>query len=256
MTETASRVRPASEHIPRYDCNRLGRDFAVGDIHGQFSALKAALRLVDFQPATDRLFSVGDMIDRGPESHRVLEWLDKPWFFALMGNHEYMALRWASGNAMPLGYLEHGGEWLQEQPPSFQEELVERFSRLPLACEVETEQGLIGMVHADCPYDDWGGMYDSALHVSDLTDSRHTVADRCLWSADRYRYRYEGVVKGVRALVHGHVTLPRPKQLGNVFFIDTAQPDGTGFTLLQLDNLLAHGCTEPENRRTHAAADH
>lgn len=229
-------------HIRHHSRNRRGRDFAVGDIHGQFSALKAALRLVGFQPNTDRLFSVGDMVDRGPESHQVFEWLDKPWFFALMGNHEYMALRWADGNVMPVGYLEYGGDWLAEQSPSFQAELVTRFSQLPLACEVQTAQGLVGMVHADCPYDDWSEMYDSALSLSDLTDSRHSIADRCLWSPERYRHRYDGVVRGVRAVVHGHITLPKPNKLGNVFFIDTAQPDGTGFSLLELDSLNVYFC--------------
>jgi len=38
----------------------------------------------------DQLFSVGDLVDRGPESHRVLEWLARPWFFAICGNHDFM----------------------------------------------------------------------------------------------------------------------------------------------------------------------
>ena len=61
-----------------YQTNALGRDFAVGDIHGSFSALQTALDTIEFNSEVDRLFSVGDLVDRGPESHHVLEWLDKP----------------------------------------------------------------------------------------------------------------------------------------------------------------------------------
>jgi len=71
-----------------FERNTQGRDFAVGDIHGHFTRLQAALEAVDFAPEVDRLFSVGDVVDRGPESERVLDWLAQPWFFAVQGNHE------------------------------------------------------------------------------------------------------------------------------------------------------------------------
>lgn len=40
--------------------NIHGRDFVVGDIHGHFTRLEAALQQVDFDRSVDRLFSVGD----------------------------------------------------------------------------------------------------------------------------------------------------------------------------------------------------
>ena len=35
---------------------------------------------------------------------------------------------------------------------------VEALAALPLAMEVETAAGLVGLVHADCPFDDWRKM--------------------------------------------------------------------------------------------------
>jgi serine/threonine protein phosphatase 1 len=64
--------------LQRFARNTQGRDFAVGDIHGCFSKLDAALCQVRFSPVHDRLFAVGDLVDRGPESAQVLEWLDQP----------------------------------------------------------------------------------------------------------------------------------------------------------------------------------
>jgi serine/threonine protein phosphatase 1 len=59
--------------VQRFVLNATGRDFAVGDIHGCFSALEAALRHVGFSPDSDRLFSVGDLVDRGSESDQVVD---------------------------------------------------------------------------------------------------------------------------------------------------------------------------------------
>ena len=74
--------------LQRFERNRIGRDFAVGDIHGCFTALQIALDAIGFSPETDRLFCAGDLVDRGPGSHLVVDWLDKPWFFSTRGNHE------------------------------------------------------------------------------------------------------------------------------------------------------------------------
>ena len=67
----------------RMTANTRGRDLAVGDIHGHFERLQECLEAVEFDPAVDRLFSVGDLVDRGPASPQALEWLAKPWFSRL-----------------------------------------------------------------------------------------------------------------------------------------------------------------------------
>ena len=59
----------------RYPRNRTGRDFVVGDVHGMFSALRELLAVAGFDDRRDRLFSVGDLIDRGPDSRGSLDWL-------------------------------------------------------------------------------------------------------------------------------------------------------------------------------------
>ena len=61
--------------LQRFELNTAGRDFGVGDIHGYFTKLQAALDAIGFNPAVDRLFSVGDLVDRGPESAEVDTWL-------------------------------------------------------------------------------------------------------------------------------------------------------------------------------------
>ncbi|WP_291510963.1 metallophosphoesterase [Acidithiobacillus sp.] len=75
-----------------HPANRAGRDFIVGDLHGHPDALQILLDRVAFDEDTDRLFSVGDLVDRGPNSAKALDLLDEPWFHPVLGNHDAMLL--------------------------------------------------------------------------------------------------------------------------------------------------------------------
>jgi serine/threonine protein phosphatase 1 len=222
--------------IPRFSRNDAGRDFAVGDIHGCFSALTRALGVVRFDPVVDRLFSVGDLVDRGPESSHVMSWLESPWFHAICGNHDFMTWRSALGDPYPdVNHLAHGGEWLGLLPAAERQCIGERLSALPLAVEVETPLGIVGLVHADCPFDDWREM--QRVRWDELKPT-HPVAEYCLWSIERHARQYAGQVRNIRAVVHGHRTVPSAQVLGNVHFIDTGGwRRGGHFTLLDLHTL-------------------
>ena len=103
--------------LRHYSRNVTGKDYAVGDIHANFSKLQAALDTICFNPITDRLFSVGDLVDRGPESDEVLDWLAKPWFIPVRGNHEQMAIDFARGGLDAHLYNANGGGWNISNPP-------------------------------------------------------------------------------------------------------------------------------------------
>jgi serine/threonine protein phosphatase 1 len=225
-----------TSQIVRFSPNRVGRDFAVGDIHGAFGALKVSLDAIKFDYARDRLFSVGDLVDRGPQSKEVLNWLDKSWFNAICGNHDFMTWRVASGD--PFGavdHREHGGEWFYELPRSEQQEIGTRLANLPMIFEVETSKGLVGIVHADFPFDDWRDL--NSIEWSDLEDMQ-SAAGHCIWSFERYDGRYHGMIRNIRAVVHGHAVIPIMKKLGNVYFIDTGGWHSEGaFTFLNLETL-------------------
>ena len=79
--------------------------YAVSDVHGCMHALESALSQVGFCD-DDVLYVLGDMIDRGPASYKVLEFVrSHENVIALMGNHELMALQYLDDDP------EHGRDW-------------------------------------------------------------------------------------------------------------------------------------------------
>ena len=222
--------------FPRFARNAVGRDFAVGDIHGSFSHLSRSLEAIGFDGSVDRLFSVGDLVDRGPESHLVLEWLGKPWFHAICGNHDFMVQRAALGDPYPeVDFRRYGGAWLEELALEEQRRIGGGLAALPLAMEVETPSGVVGLVHADCPFDDWHEMQAVPWASVEPTDALGFV---CLWSIERYERQYPNPIRNVRAVVHGHMTVRYAKVLGNVHFLDTGGwKEGGGFSFLELESL-------------------
>lgn len=213
--------------------NVRGRDLAVGDVHGHFRRLRQALDEVGFDPVVDRLISVGDLVDRGPDSEQVLEWLQQPWLFAVQGNHEALAIAHVRGQS--LGEALHrnaGGAWFLDRPAAEQFQFAERFARMPLAMQIETASGPVGVVHADCPFSDWAQL---RAHLQGAPAVN--VQELCQWSRKRLQEHNDTPVAGVRALIVGHTPSPQVRVLGNVWHIDTGGWSSGHFTLLDVQTL-------------------
>jgi hypothetical protein len=72
--------------------NATGRDYIVGDIHGHLDQLDRQLKKITFNPSHDRLFCLGDLVDRGPHSKSLLARIDQKTYFSTLGNHEAMMI--------------------------------------------------------------------------------------------------------------------------------------------------------------------
>jgi serine/threonine protein phosphatase 1 len=225
--------------IKRFTKNTAGRDFCVGDIHGHFTKLQKALDGIGFDPLQDRLFSVGDLVDRGPDSLDVDTWLlRKPWFHAVRGNHEQMTIdSYETGRQSDQCGMHfiNGGAWFYGISEVDQGCYSSILADLPLAIEVETDTGTVGIVHADVPRGSWQGMV-SALEGDDY-ESDH-IASMLQWSRKRIGAEDHSGVDGVRAVICGHTPLRLPVVLGNVYHIDTAGWTADGyFTFINLATL-------------------
>lgn len=72
-----------------------------GDIHGCLEQLRRKLWHCRFDPWRDLLISVGDVIDRGPQSLRCLQLLEQHWVRAVEAiMNRWRWMRWHPGRCL------------------------------------------------------------------------------------------------------------------------------------------------------------
>ena len=196
--------------------NQQGEDFFVGDIHGEYGLLIQALKKCNFDFQRDRLFAVGDLIDRGPDSLACLELLTQPWFFAVRGNHEQMLFADCDSELARV-HFKAGGEWYTQYSGEERFRMQSLVARLcPLALTVATSFGDIGVSHAGAPLD-W-------LSLQHATELSRALELQCLWSLEQYQKVKQGklfAVDNIKYTVHGHVNCSRVTTNLNQLWLDT-----------------------------------
>jgi len=69
----------------------MPRTIAIGDVHGCADEFEELLIALELEPE-DRVIQVGDLVNRGPDSHRVIELAREYEVDAILGNHELRLL--------------------------------------------------------------------------------------------------------------------------------------------------------------------
>ncbi|EIQ6340478.1 protein-serine/threonine phosphatase [Escherichia coli] len=195
-----------------------------GDIHGCLEQLRRKLWHCGFDPWRDLLISVGDVIDRGPQSLRCLQLLEQHWVRAVRGNHEQMAMDALASQQMSL-WLMNGGDWfiaLADNQQKQAKTALEKCQHLPFILEVHSRTGKHVIAHADYPDDVYEWQKDVDLH-------------QVLWSRSRLREGQKG--QGITGADHfwfGHTPLRHRVDIGNLHYIDAGAVFGGELTLVQL----------------------
>ena len=158
------------------------RHFVFGDIHGRYTTFQRLLELIHYDASTDVIYSVGDLIDRGPDSASVVEFFKQPHCHAILGNHEQMVLNlsewepvwmnpWNGGPATLRSLRKHGYDrsWLA----SF-------CSGLPICLDVgdETQESSFRLIHAECPLE-WAE--SELMHYLSAFSQNEIAEKRLLW---------------------------------------------------------------------------
>ena len=90
-----------------------GRTIAIGDIHGCSAALRSLLELIGPQP-TDTMITLGDYVDRGPDSRGVFDLLidlsTRCHFVPILGNHDEVMRSAFRGELALDVFLEMSGD--------------------------------------------------------------------------------------------------------------------------------------------------
>lgn len=209
--------------VKKFEMNEMGRDFAVGDIHGEFSLVKQAMSMVGFDGAKDRLFCVGDLIDRGSECHEVLNFLSLPGVHSIKGNHEDDLVEVARSpragipKILEMSCHAMGVSWWFVLEPELREDIICAIESLPLAFEIQTKQGMVGLVHAEpVPSLGWG------YFIELLEQSEGFAIDSALRGREIAEGREMGCFGDAWRVFSGHTPAPEGvMQFGNMFCLDT-----------------------------------
>lgn len=235
MIFASKRRQPRLTQIITLEENSTGHDWVVGDIHGQYELLRSTMQAAGFNPETDRLLSVGDLIDRGPDSPACLSLLDQPWFHACLGNHEWLFIQaYRDGNTSAREVLlANGGEWSESLSESECRHWAERLcNQLVLGIEVPAKGHRFGITHNDVYQLDWDLM---------KAESSLSVIDRCVWSRARFHLACSHPeslqpIRGIDWVLSGHNPCEKPILAENQVYIDTYWL-GHELTLLNLQAL-------------------
>lgn len=238
-----------------------GRDLFFGDLHGMSSMLLPLLESAGFRPGEDRLWSVGDFVDRGSNPLDAIRLLrDTPGCGAVLGNHDAQFLSWCRDPDRFADWHDDYGSWLSHYTPEEIAELADYLANLPLSRGVTLCDGRrVGLVHAQQPE---GLMYAAPLRwtAEDAVDDGATTEAACsLWARslallakhirqdpraqsrsidDCYSALYlqpglgsDLIDPRVDLVISGHTPFwnpPDPVLLGNHLFLDTLAFDRAG----------------------------
>ncbi len=212
--------------------NPRGRDFVAGDVHGSFGLLREALHRVAFDHRRDRLFFVGDLVNRGSQCHEAAHWLSWPFVYGVRGNHEQSFIDWMAHERGDLREVDPavlpGGphhalmrRWTQSMSDADLKDMDRRFRQLPLAIEIEAADGRPPclVVHSDVPVGlTWRHFRHEVRKGSEF--AMHYI----LFDRTRQSLRIDDVVSDVDRVFCGHSTYlghVRDARLGNVINLDT-----------------------------------
>jgi len=208
----------------QYKNNKEGKDYIVGDLHGCYDLLTEKLYEIGFDKKTDRLFSVGDLIDRGSKSLECLRLITEDWFHTVQGNHEDMMLSAVLDGCNSELWFVNGGDWymrLTEDEEIIVKELCELIREtIPYSITIDN----IGICHAQPPSIDW----------KDAQNPSEKDIKIMLWSRSWVANQYQEPVLNVYKTFHGH-TPASIEIIENTNFIDTGAFFTGKLTILELN---------------------
>jgi serine/threonine protein phosphatase 1 len=226
--------------------NAKGRDFICADVHGYFDILDKLLDEHHFEPTVDRLFSLGDLIDRGDDSALFIHWLAKPWFHAIQGNHERMLIDVfeSQSEQIRLQWERWGGQWAKGINDSIIADYYHAIMQLPAAMEIEINNAeSIGLIHAELPDQcDWLDVKQKLLKAPKNIEDDPIISN-LFWTRAQPFYNEDKLklvqpVKNITHVFHGHTHVKQFQTIANRSFLDLGSYKTGKIGFIEVENFL------------------
>lgn len=229
-SESESPALPSAPKSPNRD-GGPGRDRgAVNPEMPAFAADDLGFRVTP--PAGRKAVFVGDLVDRGPASPRVLRlvmsMVADGTALCVPGNHDEKLLRKLRGKNVQIAHgLAETLEQLDREPPEFREQVREFLDSL--ISHYVLDEGRLVVAHAGMRAEMQGrasgAVREFALYGETTGETdEFGLPVRCDWAAD---YR------GAACVVYGHTPVPEPEWLNRTINIDTGCVYGGRLTALR-----------------------
>jgi len=212
----------------------MNKIFAIGDIHGCLEKLQALIRSIGADPRNDTLIFIGDYIDRGNSSSEVVDHIIR-WkreykkVVCLLGNHEYMLIRYLEGLDEDV-YLENGGiATLDSYGISISDKPGKRKAKISLEHRQFFEALLPYYETEDYIFVHAGLKPGLPLHEQ----TKHEL----LWARHEFIDAEDDFGKMV---IFGHTPLTYPLIMSNKIGIDTGAVYGGKLTCVELPEVKIH----------------
>jgi serine/threonine protein phosphatase 1 len=192
-----------------------GRRIVVGDIHGCYDELMELLEKIGVGD-DDRIFSVGDLITKGPKSKEVMElFMTDARFSTVIGNHDLALRRKWNGEDIELKQAQKDAH---KELKGEKDAYASFFNRTPFTIDLGTHL----IVHA-------GFRPNVELHsqtTGDMTLLRTLGADRESDEGTPWYYVYDGE----QIVLFGHWPSPEPRRGRKAIGLDTGCVYGYNLT--------------------------
>lgn len=217
--------------------------YFVGDIHGNADLYDRSLYELGITDK-DVIISVGDIIDRGDNSTRLLfEFLFKDDRYMVMGNHEHMMVEGERRRDFYHCHMQNGGDKiLNELGETGMNFFRDHLNNLPLIIEVHHRGKKYGVVHGGVPtrFTQWDDF------VSAVKPMQWNVVEEIIWDRKTFdlcrenNTPYAPRLNGVDYVFSGHTGVYDPLVYGNRVWIDSQFLTGDlTFSTVQ-GNMLRH----------------
>lgn len=220
------------KHI-NLDKNTKGRDLLLADVNGCFKELTKLLEEVEFGK-DDRLFLLGNSINKGLYSYDVVKFINQPNVYSLIGHAEVlMIMAMVEGHSATEReiYMQqwdgNGGEWRHNHTEEELNWVFNQVSKWPLSITIMGHKKY-GLVHSESPFDDWRIFQKKPIDFSTLM---RTTTGQTILQGER-----DGDIKQVDSIIAGHIQLARPPvNKGKCFYINHGIVIGKKAKIYQLD---------------------